>query len=312
MLVAIIQMVVACLLWGLTLAVPLFLDGFACTDIVLGRFFFYGLFALAISLFYLCVKKERHFLRYWKEAALTALIMNFANFGALTLGLRYTCGSLMTLIVGISPISIMLLSSWMKGERQGISLYFWPASFIFFGLVCVNIEALGTEARDIAFWDYVKGMCFGLMALATWSWYVVYNGKFMQKHSDVNASQWTALIGTMTLFFTIVAMSVLYGVFGSDYFYQFHWEHGLGRMFLAASVLLGVFSSWVAYALWNAASASISPALGGQLSILQTIFGLCFVCAIEQSVPSMLEFVGIALILVGVSSALLANQPSEV
>ncbi|MBS0655056.1 MAG: DMT family transporter [Verrucomicrobia bacterium] len=304
MLLAIIQMVIACLLWGAIFAVPIYLKDFCCTDIVLGRFLVYGILSLAVLLFYFCIKRQWHFLKYWKEASYIALVMNFAHFGALTLGIQFTCGSLMTLLVGISPITIIFLSQRMKKEKGTLSTFLWPSLLIVAGLALANIEALLAETTDIFTWEYCKGIIFGLIALATWTWYVVYNGQFMQMHPEVTSYQWTALIGAMTFLFSTIAIAFFYLPSGIDYFHQYHWAGERGQLFLAASVLLGVFCSWVAFVFWNAASVHVSAALAGQLTILETIFGLTFVYVLEQSSPTLLELLGIGLILIGVSSAL--------
>lgn len=311
MLLAIIQMVFACLLWGAIFAVPLCLEGFDCTDIVLGRFLVYGLLSLIVTSFYIGVKRDRRFLKYWKEASVTALVMNFAHFGALTLGIQYTCGSLMTLVVGISPITIIFLSCWMKKENSALSTFLWPSILIVIGLAIANIEALSSETTNIASGDYLKGAILGIIALGTWTWYVVYNGQFMQSHPEIDAYQWTALIGVMTFAFSLLATVAVYLAYGADYFSQYHLASPRGQLFWTACLLLGLFCSWVAFVLWNAASTTISPALSGQLTILETIFGLLFVYAIGQSLPSLLELVGIACILTGVSSALYYHMKLE-
>ncbi len=304
MILAIVQILLACMLWGAIFAVPLFLEDFCCTDIVLGRFFVFGILSLAAILFFILVRKQSHFMKFWKEAAISALIMNMIHFGALTLGIRLTTASLITLIMGTSPITIIVFSAWMKKETHLLSIFIWPSIAIFIGLGVMNIESMQSETGDISLWGYVQGIFFGIIALVTWTWYVVYNSQFMQTHPSVNTYQWTALVGVMTLIYTLVVIVGRYLVLGTEHFYQFHWEHESGRLFIGSVMLLGIFCSWVAFALWNAASFNIPPGLAGQLSILETIFGLCFVYTIEQTLPTALELLGITLILAGISAAL--------
>lgn len=304
MIVAIIQTLLACLLWGAIFAVPLFLEEFSITDIVLGRFFVYGILSFGALVFYIFARKQSHFLKYWKEAALSAIIMNLLHFAALTLGIRFTNASLITLIMGTSPITIIVFSAWMKKETHLLKMFIWPSVAIFVGLVTMNLEAMQSEVSDISSWAYIQGIFYGIIALTTWTWYVVYNSQFMQKHPEVNSYQWTALVGFMTLVFTVVVIAGRFMTLGSDHFYQFHWEHESGRLFIGGALILGIFCSWVAFALWNAASFHLPPALAGQLSIMETIFGLFFVFLIEQTLPSSMEIIGIFLILAGISVAL--------
>jgi drug/metabolite transporter (DMT)-like permease len=192
----------------------------------------------------------------------------------------------------------------MRKEFHLLKMFFWPSIAIFGGLVVMNIESLQGEENNLFSWGYIQGIFYGLVALATWTWYVVYNSNFMQKHPDVNPFQWTALMGFMTLVFTVIMIAGKFLVLGGDHFYQFHWEHESGRLFIIGALILGILCSWVAFVLWNAASFRLPPALAGQISIMETIFGLVFVFLIEQSVPTALELAGIFLILAGISFAL--------
>lgn len=304
MLTAILQIILACFLWGGLFAVPVYLEEFHPVDIVLGRFFFYGILSLLFFMFYVICKKDLSFIKYIKAAVLCAFIMNIVHYTALTLGIRYANPSFITLILGVSPIAITVASCWVRRETHLLPVLLWPSVCIFLGIFFMNLDIIGQRMDGLSPWDYANGIFYGLLALGTWTWYVVYNAEFLQKHPDINAGQWTVLLGMATLGFTTIAIIVRYYMVGSSHFYQFHWEHETGRFFLLSMMILGVFCSWVAFALWNASSMKISPALGGQLSILETVFGLALVYCIQWQLPTFYETLGIVFILSGVSLGL--------
>jgi drug/metabolite transporter (DMT)-like permease len=304
MIIALIQTFFACFLWGAIFAIPLYLKDFNCVDIVLGRFFVYGSLSFGTLLFYLFIKRQSQFLKYWKQAAFSAAIMNLLYFASLTLGIRFSSASLMTLMMGTCPITVIVYSALIRRETHILSMFLWPSIAIVVGLLVMSSESIMCDANDATCLGYVQGLICGSIALATWTWFVVFNGEFMKKHPDINPFQWTTLMGVITLIYTTIIISGKYITFGKEHFYQFHWEHETGRMFITGALILGFLCSWIAFALWNAANVRLPPVLAGQLSIMETIFGLIFIFFIQQTLPSTLQFFGIVLILLGIFYAL--------
>lgn len=299
--IPLMQAIAACFFWGALFAVPLFLEEFYSLDIVLGRFFFYGITSLAILAYYIVVHKNFTFLKYYKEATLCAVIMNFVHFTGMTLGIRYASAPLITIIMGISPIAITFVTCFLKRDISLLKTLIWPCLLILVGIVFMNVEVVDMTFSNLSLWEYLMGIFFGLVALGTWVWFVIYNSEFLKKHAYINANQWTALIGFQTLWITLAFMGARYYFLGDLHFAQFHWSHESGRMFLISTLVLGIFCSWVAFALWSAASARISPSLAGQLSILESIFGLALVYSIQFQIPTLMEGIGILFILIAVS-----------
>jgi drug/metabolite transporter (DMT)-like permease len=304
MIKALIQTVLACFLWGGIFAMPLYLKDFNCTDIVLGRFFVYGILSFGTLIFYVCIKKQKCFLKYWKEAAFSAALMNLLYYVALTLGIRFSSASLMTLMMGTCPITIIAYNAWIKRETHKLSIFLFPSLAIVFGLLMMSFESLKYDAADATYLGYIEGVICGSIALATWTWFVVFNGQFIKNHRDINPFQWTTLMGVITLFYTIVIITGKYLCLGSEYFEQFNWENESGRIFITGALTLGFLCSWIAFALWNAANFHLPPVLAGQLSILETIFGLIFIFMIKETLPTHMQLIGIFLILFGIFFAL--------
>ena len=302
--IALLKAIGASFLWGLLFAVPLFLEDFYSLDIVLGRFFFYGVTSMGLLSYYLIFHKDRRFLKYFKEAALCAVIMNLVHFTGMTLGIRFASAPLITIIMGTSPIAITVVTCFIKKEMSPLKILMWPCLFILVGIILMNVEVMAFNLDNISISDYLLGLFFGMIALGTWVWYLIYNSEFLKKNQDIDANQWTVLIGVQTLWLTLTAIGARYYLLGPEHFERFHWSYDSGQLFLASTCILGVFCSWVAFALWNSASARIPASLGGQLSILESIFGLGLVYFIQSQLPTWLEVTGIFLILIGVSGGL--------
>ena len=84
------------------------------------------------------------------------------------------------------------------------------------------------------------------------------------------------------------------------YLNEFSLSYGHGFRFLFAITVLGLFSTWFAFALWNKASTQLPSSITGQLVILETIFALLFIYIIQERWPTVFETAGILCILGGV------------
>ena len=128
---------------------------------------------------------------------------------------------------------------------------------------------------------------------------MVFNTRFLQKNPHIKPIGWIALIGSVTLIFTIIA--ALFRWLTADYIYLQKFSlDASGFLFIGVSLVLGLVCSLLAFSLWNIASSRLPSALSGQLAILETIFGLVMISIYNQVMPSFLEFSGIALVLGGV------------
>ena len=109
-------------------AVPLFWKNSVLLTSFSAAFLFMASFPLEPSSFTSLRESNPIFLKYWKEAALSAIIIDLLHFAALTLGIRFTNASLITLIMGTSPITIIVFSAWMKKETNLLKMFIWPSA----------------------------------------------------------------------------------------------------------------------------------------------------------------------------------------
>lgn len=75
-------------------------------------------------------------------------------------------------------------------------------------------------------------------------------------------------------------------------------------MFIATVVFLGVCASWIGIVLWSLMSQRLTPALGGQMIIFETIFAVTYAHLWRSEWPTPLMLVGLGLLLMGVTASL--------
>lgn len=293
----------ACLLWSFIFVAPLLLNNICCFDVVLGRFFFYGITSLCVALITFLIKGKKICFKYWKEAALCALIMNILYYIFLTEGMRLASPSVISLILGSAPVVI----AFIEGVRnRSLRFVIIPSLVIFLGLILINAEAFTSYSADSRA-AYLLGIFYGILSLGAWVWYVIFNARFLSKNPLANPSNWTILMGIMTFIFTIVGIVIRYSVIEDVYIEQTLATNLIPKLLLIVFIL-GSLSTWLAYTLWNNASAKLSATLCGQIAILETVFSLSIIYIYQQTWPTFLEYGGIFLILFGIWKALSASN----
>lgn len=275
----------ACLIWGLIFIVPQFMTSFSPIEIATGRYLVYGM----ISLIILISSRARYSFKLWKRAFLFSVLYSFGYYVFVVLSVRYATPAICALILGISPIAIAYYGNWRKRECTNKSL-FLPSFLILIGLLLVNLPHIMTTAAPSTF---LTGLLCAACAMGIWSWYVVDNSDFL-KRAEIQSSDWSTLIGVATLFW--VAVFIISARLFSEGEFNVIKFTTLGpelTAFMAGSAILGIMCSWVGCFLWNKASLYLPVSLAGQLTIFETIFGLCFVYMLEQRIPPALELLGV-------------------
>lgn len=267
--------------------------GFSAIEVALGRYLVYGI----ISLFIFFKSRCRHPKPIWIKALYFSLISTIGYYSFVVLALRYSSPAICALILGISPITIAYYSNMQRKETSYRGLIL-PSFLILVGLVLINVpHFLNNPAPS----QFVIGLIFSFLALFAWSWYVVANAQFLKNHPKVRSSDWSTMIGVVTLFW-VVLFAVLLKIFFSQQLQMekyFVLNEELIR-FILGSCILGILCSWVGSFLWNRASIHLPTPLAGQLTIFETIFGVIFVYLVDWKLPSILEVVGIVILLVAI------------
>ena len=281
----------ACLIWGLIFIIPQFMKSFNAIEIALGRYGFYG----SLSLLLLFRARLKGLCRYPLSIWINALYLSFLSgyYIWVIFAIRYASPAICALILGTSPITIAIYGRWKQKEGSLKSLIL-PSIMILIGLMMINAPHIMITHSPI---EYALGLICSLIALSSWSIYVVLNSRFLKNNPQINSNDWATVQGVTTFVWAFVCGVGCILLFWEqvDMARYFRWNDDV-KGFLVGCAVLGIFCSWVGAALWNKASVCLSISLAGQLMIFETIFGIVFVYMLDQQLPPLLECGGIVLL----------------
>ena len=83
-------------------------------------------------------------------------------------------------------------------------------------------------------------------------------------------------------------------------------------LFVALMLSIGLLASWLGTLCWNEASQRLPPALAGQLIVFETLAALTYAFLWRAQWPQPLTWLGVALLMAGVMSALRSGQTISV
>ena len=300
--------VTACLVWGMIFVIPDMLSDFSPLEVTLGRYLSYGLLSSVLILRRGLSIVKTIPLRVWGMAFMFALIANLLYYIAVIFGLRYATAPVTVLILGMCPITIAFYGNWHAKEYRYRDLLI-PCIWIIFGMVLVNVSEVDWTFSAYSARKYLIGLLCVVFALIAWSWYTVHNARFLKKNIEVPRSEWATIIGVATLFWALLFAVSLFAFHTSEVEWKkfTHYSPEVGR-FLAGVLVLGIFCSWLGCYLWNQASTYLPVSLMGPFIVFETLFGLTYVFLYELRLPSLLEFIGIVLMLGGIYWAIHRNR----
>lgn len=291
--------VLACLCWGLIFVVPIYMEGFHPVEVVIARYLLFGLFSCLFLCFQL-TKEGMPKIHYWLRASFVALMVNLLYYLALVLGIRFANPAVTAIIAsGLSPAIVAIIGN--RGSKEcSPKLLFLPSALILVGVLLVNYTSLCEHCTTSTVTEYLFGLGCALFALGGWVWYLLTNARFL-KRDPITPALWSTLVGATTLFWTIL---LAIGHYASDLnpdFWNMIWNQESGHeVFWIGGILLGVISGWFGALFWNMASKRILISLGGQLLILETLFGVLMVYMYNWSMPPLIELIGMLMLIVSV------------
>lgn len=284
-------------MWGLNFIIPGLMSGFTPLEVTLGSFFFLGIVS-CILLFRQGRKWDTIPRKLWIQATFYALIGNIIYCFFLVTGLRYSNGSVIALIIGLSPITISFYGNWRHKECRN-RLLIIPSILIASGLICVNWEAFFSISGQGG-WEYAFGLFCGILALIAWNWYVVANAYFLKQNPTFCLTDWSNMIGVGTFVWVLIITPVFLVISKPEELLKYSQFEPTFYYFLTGSFVIGVFCYWLGFYLWNRGSHALPVPLAGQLTIFETIFGILFYYLLNTALPTSLQFFGMIITLAGV------------
>ena len=296
------------LMWGLVFVGPLLLPEYPAALQSVGRYLAFGLIALPLAWF------DRDALRQlsrsdWWVAIKLAAIGNLLYYLCLASAIQRAGGALPTMIVGTLPVTIAVGANLLGARSDGRLPWIRLAPgllLIVMGMGLVNNVEFAAF-RNGATTDttrYAQGALLALGAVACWTWYPLRNAAWLRDRPGGNPRVWATAQGVATLPLAIAGYALLWTglrLAGNDFELPAGPRPGV---FIGLMAAIGLFASWVGTLCWNEASRRLPTTVAGQLIVFETLAGLTYSFIQRHKVPEFQVVVGIALLIVGVISAL--------
>ncbi|MGJ7609865.1 MULTISPECIES: DMT family transporter [unclassified Variovorax] len=203
-------------------------------------------------------------------------------------------------IIGTIPVWMMLLGRpaglRMRALLPGLLLTGAGIALMVWGAWAAQHGAGAGGAR------FGWGVAFALGAMVSWTLYGLLNAAWLQRHTELNATDWANWLGIATG----LGALLLWVVAGSDL--ATLQSRPDGMLFVWVALAGGFGSSWLATILWNIASQRLSASLCGQLIVSETLFALLYSFAWDGRWPQSTEWVAALLFVLGILASIKAHR----
>lgn len=285
-------------LWGAAFIVPYGLLDFSSEIITISRYTIYG----AISIIIFILIKPRVSRMSWRIFFIANLISFCGNFGYyyfLTAGIQKSGFIIPTLIVGMLPVSVIIIS-YAQHRNARISGLLPGVGLMVCGILLVNWASLIGAGHQLAQPSHVLGIASSLVALVFLTLYFVLNARFLKMNSGMPSLQWTSLLGICALLHSVIfATFIYYTTDGRKILELLQSPADRLMAFVFGVFFLGIFVSYIAMWMWNISSRNISGVLGARILSLEALFALLYGYLIDFRLPTGLEVLGTAFVIAG-------------
>nr|WP_242631139.1 DMT family transporter [Variovorax paradoxus] len=239
-----------------------------------------------------------------RQQALAALGLSVLGFSGyyllLAFGIAAAGTEVPSLIIGTIPVWMMLLGRpaglRMRALLPGLVLTGAGMALMVYGAWSARHGLAGDGAR------FGWGIALALCAMASWTVYGLLNAAWLQRHAELNATDWANWLGIATG----VGALLLWVAAGSDVATLRAQPQGM--LFVWLALAGGFGSSWLATILWNIASQRLSASLCGQLIVSETLFALLYSFLWDGRWPQATELVAALLFVLGILASIKAHR----
>ncbi|MDT3671991.1 MAG: DMT family transporter [Aromatoleum sp.] len=306
------------LLWGLVFVVPLMLAEYPGVVLAFGRYVAFGV--LAVGLAWVDRAALARLTRAdWIEAAKLALVGNLIYYSTLASAIQLAGAPVPTLMIGTLPVVIAVTANLLDRRVGGDEGVPWrrlaaPLVVIAAGLAAVQFGPAHVESVPDASGGvrYAAGLALALVAVASWTWYPIRNGRWLRARSPGLARVWATAQGLVTLPLALAAAAgfALWDFAAAPPGAGFDWPFGPRPLaFVGLMLATGLAASWLGTLLWNRASQALPAAFVGQLIVFETLAALAYAFLWYRRWPTLAEAAGIALLVAGVLLGVRAFRP---
>ena len=321
------------LMWGLVFITPLLLPQYPAALLSFARYLAFGLIALPLA-WWDRARIAQLTAADWREAGKLALIGNVLYYLFLAAAIQRAGAPLPSMIIGTLPVVIALYANVRNAQRDGRLAWrqLLPSlSLIIAGIALVNeaewrqfaaahagasadaVNGAVNDAVSDAKLRYLGGAMLAVVALACWTWYPMRNADWLRAHPERSSSTWATAQGIATLPLALIGLASLWlwdavlplraAGTGAGGDFAMPWGPTPWR-FVALMLTIGLFASWLGTLCWNEASQRLPTSVAGQLIVFETLAALAYAFVLRSQWPTWTTLAGVALLLLGVVSAL--------
>jgi drug/metabolite transporter (DMT)-like permease len=296
MLIGVVAALLAALAWSLNFIVPFVIGEYSIFDIALFRFLISGLLAFAYLVFKWKTVRDLR-LGDWLISFALGLIGYLVYFQALAAAAFYAGPVIAPAFLALVPVVLAIAGNLRQPTIAWRHLAF-PFALASFGLLLVNWSTFDRatigEAPSLQI-----GIPLAILAAACWIWFGLFNQSALARRPHMDAGVWTALImtGASLGMLAFVPVGLLLNVFASS-------RLGLGWNVAASlyiwGTVLALTASLGGALAWTFASQRLPVALSAQLITMETVFGTMLGLLVRRRWPTLVEGVGVVVLLAGV------------
>jgi drug/metabolite transporter (DMT)-like permease len=233
-------------------------------------------------------------------AALGLSVLGFSGYYLLlAFGIAAAGTEVPSLIIGTIPVWMMLLGRpaglQMRALLPGLLLTGAGIALMIWGAWSAQ-HGTGGGAR------FGWGIALALCSMVSWTIYGLLNARWLQRHTELNATDWANWLGIATG----LGALLLWMVAGSSLATLQSQPDGMRFIWIALAGGFG--SSWLATILWNVASQRLSASLCGQLIVSETLFALLYSFVWDGRWPHATEWVAALLFVLGILASIKAHR----
>ena len=282
--------------WSLNFIVPIIIGDYTIFDLALFRFLISGLIALA----YLMAKwREVRQLRTadWLVSCALGLVGYLVYFQALAGAALYAGPVIAPAFLALVPVVLGVAGNLQQPTIAWRHLAF-PFALATVGLLFVNAGSFA-QARLNEAPALVAGIALAVLAAACWVCFGLLNQSALAKRPQMPAGVWTALImvGATLGMLVFVPIGLPLDAFAAPRL-GLGW-HAASSLYVWGTVLALTASLGGAFA-WTFASQRLPVPLSAQLITMETVFGTMLGLLVRRRWPTLIEGVGMIVLLAGV------------
>lgn len=286
--------------FSLNFIVPSIIGDYSTFDFALIRHVVSALVGLGILFSQKGVMKHLTIRNWW--ATLRLAFIGYVGYFLAVTGAAIFCGPVIApAFLGMVPIVLAVVGN-QRQDSLPWRFLMMPLVLVVIGLALVNGTAFnaGSLASVPSLWI---GIPLALGAVGLWVWFAIANQAALARRPDMPLGTWSSLIlvagGAQMLAFFPIGSAL--GLFQLPKL-GFGWDEA-GSLYLwgvALALMATVCGVWA----WNVASRNLPVALGAQLIVSETAFGVIGGLVVHARWPTAMETAGVTVLITGVILAI--------